>query len=115
MATTVEQLTAISTPPLEEAEFTAWLSGTDAIAFLEENASAKECVLYASLSHTYITAVVVPAKRAFRASTKRLIDWDFSPFRSWGIVHSYRPESLTVAPPNDRAGSTIYKNAEQWA
>jgi hypothetical protein len=113
MPNPLDALIAISTAPADEAAFAAWLAGADAIAFLNANVAAKEFVLYATLNHTYLNTIVIPGRQVARASSKRLVEWDLSAFTSWGIVHSYRPESVAIAPPIDRPRNRVYRNAEQ--
>ena len=48
MANPVNALKEMSTPPTEEASFNAWLQLDDALAFLKENTSDSQFILYAS-------------------------------------------------------------------
>jgi hypothetical protein len=58
----IKRLRVMSTvPPREGGLYDAWLEQADARAFLSENLSDNDFVVFAALPHTFIHAVLVPA------------------------------------------------------
>jgi len=56
----VNRLAYISKEPLEKQAFESWLRMEDAVAFLKDNASESEFVVYASTGCAFLHCVLVP-------------------------------------------------------
>lgn len=56
----LKRLFNLSIAPQETEAFNAWLGAEDALTFLADNAKEDEFVVYASIEHTFIHAVLVP-------------------------------------------------------
>jgi hypothetical protein len=113
MPTSVELLRQISRVPSSPQEFDKWLACTDAIVFLQATAEDDEFILYGSRRHAYLNTVVASAATISNAPREELLKWDFNPTHGWSITHSFSPESLAIASPLERPGSSAYKGAEQ--
>jgi hypothetical protein len=111
----VNRLRAISiAPPREGGAFDIWLEHKDMFAFLNENLSDQEFVLYASLPFTFIYAVAVPMSSLEPLGIDDLMAWGANPWSSWGISTSFgEPAAIDITPPLLSAGSKALAGGEQ--
>jgi hypothetical protein len=109
-----QQIAALSVEPSDQTAFGAWLELDDAISFLKENAKQDELVVYASLSHVFIHAVLVPVSRVAEPDVDDLLGWNFNAHASWGV--SYRPpnaETARIEGPVAHTGTKTFEDAEK--
>ena len=115
MADIVDRLRAISTAPSREAgAFDIWLEQRDAFAFLKDNLSDPEFVLYVGLPFTFIYAIAVPAASVATIDVDDLFRWSANPWSSWGIWSSLgNLDEVSISSPLENAGSKIISSGEQ--
>jgi hypothetical protein len=111
----VKRLQASSiAPPRDGGAFDTWLEHKDVFAFLNENLSDQEFVLYASLPFTFIYAVTVPMSSLEPLGIDDLMAWGANPWSSWGISTSFgEPAEIDITPPLHSAGSKTLAGGEQ--
>ena len=98
-------------PPCEGGAYDAWLKQADAMEFLDENAKDGEIVIYASLRHTFIHGVLVPSAAVTPPDIDDLMNWNFNPHSSWGVVSS--GSTAWIEPPLGDPGSKSIAQGEQ--
>ena len=110
-----KKLRSVSTPPPKEGgRFDAWLEQKDAFAFLQENLSDNEFILYASHLHTFLYAVAVPVKSLEPLDVEDVMRWSTNPTSSWGVASSFgESERVWIEPPLAGAGSKVLSSGEQ--
>lgn len=114
MAKTLEQLLAISHPPLKEGDFNTWLELADAFAFLKSNLTDEDFIVYAGMSHTFIHAIPVPASLLDPPDIEDLMSWDCNASSSWGIgTVSADPPIVTISSPLEDTRSKTLNEGEQ--
>ena len=114
MANPVNALKEMSTPPTEEVSFNAWLQLDDALAFLKENTSDSQFILYASLPNVFMHAVLVPSESVTPPNIDDLMLWNCDAYSGWGLVTSYHPTpSIDISPPLDGDSSETLAKGEQ--
>ena len=85
MQDAITRLRQISVAPSEKSAFDTWLEMKDALAFLADNAQENEFVVYATVGHTYMHAIVVPATLLNPPDNNDLMSWNCnaSPLTAW--------------------------------
>lgn len=108
------RLGKLSAVPSKAADFDQWLRMTDAISFLRANAEEVDLVIYASTTHTFINAVVVPAEALGTSNPDDLMEWSCNPANSWSIsVTLSDPQSASISPPLADADNETLSRGEQ--
>jgi hypothetical protein len=115
MKDVVELLRDISTPPPRGcSRFDEWLNQTDAFAFLRENLSDREFVLYVGHRYTYIYAIAVQVKSLDPLDPDDIMRWSANPTSSWSIASSFGDAGrVWIEPPLADAGSKVLATGEQ--
>ncbi|MBZ5653899.1 MAG: hypothetical protein LAO56_01335 [Acidobacteriia bacterium] len=114
MTDVVSTLEHIARPPSEKASFDAWLEMADALAFLKGNVQDDEFVVYATMQHTYIHAVLVPVSAVDPPNIEDLLSWNCGADSGWGVVFASLPQpSVSISPPLNGTGSSTLDKGEQ--
>jgi hypothetical protein len=115
MDNVVNRLRALSVaPPREGDDFDVWLEQKDVFAFLNDNLSDQEFVLYASLPFTFIYAIAVPTVSLEPLDINDLMAWGANPWSSWGISISFgEPAEIDITTPLENVGSKALAGGEQ--
>ncbi len=103
----IETITKLDEAPSDPQDFSRWLQGGAHIAFLQENASADELVVFASGEHTFINAVVVPDERLSPIDRKDLMGWNFNAHRSIASIVSSRDDAWIERGLTGTASDTL--------
>jgi hypothetical protein len=99
------------TPSAEGGRFDKWLEQEDVREFLKENAREHDIVVYASLQHTFIHAVLVPNSLLHPVDADDLLKWSANPTETWNIWSTQ--DDIGLSPPLDHPGSKTLKGGEQ--
>ena len=95
----------------------SWLiSAESSIDFLQENVRADRLVLYASLPHVLIHAVLAPLKQLKTPDQRELSNGFVAPDASWRIEHvsgGGQRDRVYLAPPLSQDGMTTLKGGEK--
>jgi hypothetical protein len=111
----VKRLRAITTaPPREGGAFDSWLEQKDVFAFLKDNLSDQELILYASLPFTFIYSIAVPEGSLEPLDINDLMGWGANPWSSWSISISLgEPAEIEIIPPLENVSSKVLAGGEQ--
>jgi hypothetical protein len=107
------RLRTISSAPLDDAAFSAWLELKDVVPFLKHNARGDEFILYAGVPYSFMHAVLVPASLVDPPDVDDLMSWNCSPSSSWGITQTFNPSTVFISPPLDHSGSNTLDQGKQ--
>lgn len=106
-----EKLIALSQAPADSDEFDEWCGQNDILPFLCEEAGDEYVLIYASLDHVYIYALLVPENVNLEDHGDDLLGWSSNPFSGWSLVASQ--EDAWIERPCQSEGSEILKTATQ--
>jgi len=107
-------LRGLSTAPSDRDAYDSWLEMKDIIAFLKDNVSHDEFIVYATFQNTFIHALLAPTTALDPPDYEDLLDWQCDPYSSWGVEISFgNPRSISVTPPLSHTGSKTLDKAEQ--
>lgn len=111
----VDTLASFSARPAFGSEqYRRWIEQSDFISFLESIDQLDELALYASASHLFLHAVLVPADLLSPPDKTDLDAWSGNPFSTWGITVSLGDGGdVFISPPLDGAGSKTIEQGEQ--
>ena len=114
MSGVLNRLCELAIAPSQKEAFDSWLKAEDAIAFLTDNAQQDEFVVYASIEHTFIHMIFVPASLTNPPDIDDLLSWDFNATSSWGISYTFsEPPEVSISPPLDNTRSKTLHQGEQ--
>lgn len=106
-----DNLKALAKAPEAPEEFEDWCSQHDVIPFLAEEANDEYIIVYASLDHVYIYALLVSQRVNLQEHGVDLQGWSSNPFSGWGLVASQ--DDVWIEKPCQNEGSEILKEATQ--
>lgn len=106
-----DKLKALATAPADNREFDEWCSQLDVLPFLSEEAKDEYVLVYASLDHVYIYAILVPQHVNLNEHGTDLMAWSSNPFSGWSLVTSQ--EDAWIERPCQSEGSATLKEATQ--
>ena len=106
-------LDELSTEPADEEAFNRWLSLRDAIAFLGNNVSQEEFVVYSNTPHCYLHAVAVPKAVVNPPNADDLLMWNCNAYSGWGVQIGFAPPTIQIVPPLYDTGSVSINGGEQ--
>jgi hypothetical protein len=98
-------------PSPEDGGFEKWLEQEDVREFLKENAQEDNVVVYATLQHTFIHAVLVPNSKLSPVDVDDLLKWSTDPTSTWSIWSTQ--DEIGLSPPLDHPGSKTLEGGEQ--
>lgn len=90
----VETIAVLDTRPLDDAEYAAWLEGTDHLDLLRDNAQDDELIIYASGPETYIYTAVI-SEDSLAGLTREDLRW-------WGGLPESPLAGYTYSPGSPR-------------
>ncbi|RCV88346.1 hypothetical protein [Billgrantia montanilacus] len=106
-----ENLLVLFKAPEGQDEFDEWCRQDDILPFLLADAGDDYVVIYASLDHAYIYALLIPQHVNLEEHGQDLRGWSSNPFSGWGLVASQ--EDAWIEKPCQSEGSEILKEATQ--
>lgn len=108
------RIITISTAPSQKQDFDVWLQLKDAVAFLKDNITDNEFVMYVGTTHTFMHAILVPASLVAPPDIQDLMSWNCNASSSWGISYIFGDSPTTfLSPPLEYTGSKTLDNGEQ--
>ncbi|MEJ1461816.1 MAG: hypothetical protein RPU15_00870 [Candidatus Sedimenticola sp. (ex Thyasira tokunagai)] len=107
----LKNILSLSTEPEQTDAFSHWVQQEDLIPFLVEEIKDENIIIYASLPHVFIHAVLIPEVELNDSSVKDLLQWSHNPFSGWGIACS--SDDAWLEGPLTNAGSSILCKGEQ--
>ena len=102
---------ALSQAPGDPDKFDEWFSQNDILPFLCEEANDEHVLIYASLDHVYIHALLVPENVNLEDHGDDLLGWSSNPFSGWSLVSNH--ENAWIERPCQSEGSQTLKSATQ--
>lgn len=107
-----ETLLLLSEEPTSDDDFEHWIRQDEVVAFLEDDLSDDHMLLYVSLPHLFLHAVLIPAVDASKDSTwEELEHWSLSVDATWAIASC--GDDVFVCNPLDHTGSQIIDRGEK--
>ncbi len=98
--------------PTSKEDFERWIRQDEVISFLEDEVNDDRILLYVSLSHFFLHAVLVPNLDVSHDSTwEQLEHWNLSVDATWGIASC--ANDVSVCDPLDHTGSAIIDTGEK--
>lgn len=114
MRNIIGHLSDLSFEPADEAGFNKWLQQEDAFSFLIQNAKDSEFVIYASIGHTYIHAVLVGRDKLSPPDISDLMGWNCNSSSCWGVSYTLSdPPRVWLSPPLEHPGCKTLVGAEK--
>lgn len=102
---------SLAKEPEQEGAFNAWVQQGDVIPFIEKEIEDENIIIYASLPHIFIHAVLIPDVKLNNSTVNDLLKWSHNPFSTWGIACS--SDDAWIEGPLARAGSKMLSEGEQ--
>ena len=102
---------SLSKEPEPKEDFKTWVQQEDVIPFLEQEIEDENIIIYASLPHFFIHAVLIPDANLDDSSIKDLLQWDHHPYSIWGIAYS--SDDVWIEKPLVGSNSKIISQGEQ--
>jgi len=84
----LKSIFSVSIEPASKDDFNKWVQQNDVIPFLEKEIEDEEVIIYATIGHTYIHAVLIPNVELDKTTIDDLLEWDHNPYSGWGLVVS---------------------------
>lgn len=78
----IEKLSEIDEVPADSQAYSEWIKADAHLAFLRENATSEELVIYASCDYAFIHSVAVSNDKLFPINRDDLMGWNLGPFAS---------------------------------
>ncbi len=98
--------------PTSKEDFERWIRQEEVISFLEDDMNDDHILLYVSLPHFFLHAVLVPKVDVSQESTwEQLEDWNLSVDSTWGIASC--ADELSLCEPLEHTGSAIIDQGEK--
>jgi len=114
MTNILGELNQLSTAPSQERDFNAWLELKDAVGFMNRNVLQDEFVVYASMPHVFVHAILVPTSLTNPLDVEDLMCWDCNATSSWGVAITFsEPRSIYISSPLADARSKTLRAGEQ--
>ena len=82
---TKSELVSFYRVPDDAVEFENWLQQAAVVPYLEREGQDDDIIVYASLPHVFIHAVLVPKFEPGTATIEKLLKWNFSVNSGWGF------------------------------
>jgi hypothetical protein len=98
--------------PTTNEDFDRWIRQDEVMSFLEDDMNDDHILLYVSLPHFFLHAVLVPKVDVIQESTwEELEHWNLSVDSTWGIASC--ADELSLCEPLEHTGSTIIDQGEK--
>lgn len=106
-----ENILSLSKEPEQKDAFNTWVHQGEVIPFLEKEIEDENIIIYASLPHIFIHAVLIPDVKLNDSTVKDLLKWSYNPFSTWGIACS--SDDAWIERPLAGSGSKTLSEGEQ--
>lgn len=104
-------LKLLSDEPDSDDDLHLWYQQTEVCDFLSSDESDEYVLLYASLPHVFLHAILLPDAHTQKDNFENLIRWSGNPFSSWGV--SCSSEDVTIENPLSSFGDKSLTYGEQ--
>lgn len=106
-----EKLIDLSQAPTDSEAFDEWCRQNDILPFLSEESEDEYVLIYASLDHVYLYALLVPDNVNLKDHGDDLMGWSSNPSSGWSLVASQN--DVWIESPCQSEGSEVLKDATQ--
>jgi len=106
-----EKILPLSIEPDQKEVFNVWIQQGDVLHFLEKEIEDENIIIYASLPHVFIHAVLIPDVKLNDSTIEDLLGWSHNPYSTWGIACSQ--DDAWIEGPLSSAGSKALSKGEQ--
>jgi len=107
----LSSLKLLSDEPDSDDDLHLWYQQIEVCDFLSSDESDEYVLLYASLPHVFIHAILLPDANAQKDNFENLIRWSGNPFSSWGV--SCSSDDVTIENPLSSFGDKSLTYGEQ--
>lgn len=98
--------------PTSKEDFERWIRQEEVMSFLEDDMNDDHILLYVSLPHFFLHAVLVPKVDVSQESTwEELEHWNLSATSTWGVASC--ADEISLCSPLDHTGSKILDSGEK--
>ena len=102
----------LSEEPKSDEDFERWIRQDEVVAFLEDDLFDDHILLYVSLPHFFLHAVLIPAvDTGLDSNWEELKSWNLTADTSWGIASC--GDEVLLCDPLDQTGSKIIDQGEK--
>jgi hypothetical protein len=105
------EIVELSREPEAESQFASWLEQCDVVPFLERDALDEDIVVYASLPHVYLHAILVPTFELHHDVIDRLLEWNIDAMGCWSVAGSLT--EVSIASPLEHSHIPLVKAGEK--
>jgi hypothetical protein len=102
---------SLAKEPKDSDQFNCWVQQQDIFSFLEQEIMDEHIILYASLPHVFIHAVLLPDADLDDSSIQDLLRWNHSPYSLWSQVCS--SDEVWIESPLSNSDSELLSKGEQ--
>lgn len=106
-----DYLEYLATEPSDADEFAQWCEQQDVVPFLQSDTDSEHTLIYVSVGHAFIHAVLVPESVELERDGADLSLWNFNACSSWGIWSC--GEDVRIESPCYATGSQSIEDATQ--
>ena len=107
----LEKIFSLSKEPEQKEGFNTWVQQGEVIPFLEQEIEDENIIIYASLPHVFIHAVLIPDTNLDESTVEDLLRWNHNPYSTWGLVCS--SDDAWIEGPLVGSGSKTLSKGEQ--
>lgn len=107
----LSSLKLLSDEPSSDDDLHLWYQQIDVCDFLSSDESDEYVLLYASLPHVFLHAILLPEIHVQKENFENLMRWSGNPFSSWGV--SCSSEDVTIENPLSGFGDKSLAYGEQ--
>ena len=100
-----ENILPLSIVPEHKEAFNTWVQQKDVLNFLEKEIEDENIIIYASLPHVFMHAVLIHEVKLNDSTIEDLLGWSHNPYSTWGITCSQ--DDAWIEGPLSSAGSKI--------
>ncbi len=107
----LKAINSLALEPEGKAGFDDWASQGGMVKYLEDESKDDYIIIYASLPHTFMHAVLIPDVEISDEVVSDLLKWSYNPFSSWGLTCS--SDDAWIEAPLSNSGSDTLKSGVQ--
>lgn len=107
----LKTINSLALEPEDKDDFDNWILQKDIVKYLEDESKDEYIIIYASLPHTFIHAVLIPDIEVNNEVVNDLLKWNYNPFSSWSLTCLY--DKACIETPLSSSGSKTLKSGTQ--
>ena len=107
----LDSILLLAKEPEDPEQFNIWVQQQDIYSFLENDILDEYIILYATLAHVFIHAILIPEVSLDNSRIQDLLNWDLCPYASWSPVSS--SGVITLESPLSNSGSELISKGEK--